>query len=87
MKQPEQKQGFLGKLLGSKDNKEIETVMDGPFKKPVASPPPKGSGASSRDAELAQLSDMGFTIEVLERLFRVEFMWAYYRVIDCNRCP
>lgn len=63
-KQPEQKQSLLGKLLGSKDNKEIETVMDGPFKKPVASPPQKGSGASSRDAELAQLSDMGFTIEV-----------------------
>lgn len=60
------KPGFLGKLLGSKEKREVETVMDGAFKKPVSSPPPKaGANAGGhRDAEIAQLCEMGFTIEV-----------------------
>lgn len=63
-----EKPGLLSKLMGSGGSKEtkVETVMDGPFKKPVASPvtSPGGTKGGSRDAELAQLSEMGFTIEV-----------------------
>ena len=63
------KPGFLGKLLGNKEKREVETVMDGAFKKPVSSPPPKAGGGGGgsgghRDAEIAQLCEMGFTIEV-----------------------
>lgn len=64
-----EKPGFLSKLLGSsKEPAKVDTVMDGPFKKPAPLP---SKAHSQRDSELAQLSEMGFTIEVVARLYQV----------------